>query len=187
MVVVVLASGPSLTAEDIERTKGLVTIAVNQTIFSAPHADYCYAYDDKWWVEYGDEVKKLQCNRITCSIKAHTLGAVRIPKTSAKEFDGTSVMGTSSGHHGICYAIMLGAKKIILLGFDCQHTDGKRHHHADYPKGFGNADRPERWIKEHEILAESAKKLGVKIINSTRQTALTCYEQMPLDEALNDC
>lgn len=187
MVVVVLASGPSLIQEDIEATKGLPTIAVNSTIFTAPHSGYCYAYDDKWWVTYGDEVKKLGCEMLSCSIKSHIFGITKVPKTSAKEFDGQSAIGTSSGQHAICCAIMMGAKKVILLGFDCQHTDGKRHHHEDHPKGFGNADRPERWIKEHQALASGAEKLGVRIINCTRQTALKCYEQKPLSEALNDC
>lgn len=187
MVVVILASGPSLTKEDIEATKSYLTIAVNSTIFSAPHADYCCAYDDKWWEAYGDEVKKLPCQRISCSIRARQLGAKMIPKVHSKELKTDSAIGSSSGHHAICYAIMLGATKIILLGFDCQHTNGKRHHHEDYPKGFGNADKPERWIVEHERLAEGAKKLDVRIINCTRQTALECYEQLPLEEALNDC
>lgn len=186
MVVVVLASGPSLTAEDIEQTEGMKTIAVNQTIFTAPHAEYCYAYDDKWWIEYGEEVKKLKCNRVTCSIKAHTLGAERLPKASGK-FDGSFAVGSSSGAHAICLAVMLGATKVILLGFDCQHTEGKRHHHEDYPDGFGNADRPERWIKEHEKIAQGAKNLGVRIINCTRHTALECYEKQALSEALNGC
>lgn len=187
MVVVVLASGPSLTAEDIEATRGITTIAINSTIFSAPHADYCCAYDDKWWVKYGDEVKEIGCKMISCSIKAHTFGVKRIPKTNSKELTRDTAICSSSGHHGICYAIMLGATKVILLGFDCQHTDGKRHHHPDHPEGFGNADKPERWIVEHERIAEGAKKLGVRIINCTRQTALECYERMPLSEALNDC
>lgn len=186
MVVVVLASGPSLTQEDIDQTKGFTTIAVNQTIFAAPHADYCYAYDDKWWEEYGQRAKDTGCECVSCSIKSHIFGVERVPKSS-KKFDGTFAIGSSSGAHAICFAMMLGATKIILLGFDCQHTDGKRHHHEDYPKGFGNADRPERWVKEHEPIAEGAEMLGVRIINCTRQTALKCYEQMPLSEALNDC
>lgn len=185
MVVIVLASGPSLTAEDIETAKGHTTIAVNSTIFTAPHADYCCAYDDKWWEEYGDRVKRLPCKPISCSIKSHIFGVDRIPKVSKNKFTGNSAIGSSSGHHAICYAIMLGADTVILLGFDCQHTNGKRHHHEDYPKGFGNADRPERWIKEHETLSAGAEMLGVRITNCTRQTALKCYEQMPLSEALN--
>lgn len=186
MVVVVIASGPSLTQSDIDKTKALKTIAVNRTIFAAPHALYCYAYDDKWWEHYGDDVKKIGCKMASCSIKSHIFGVERVPKSSGK-FDGTFAIGSSSGAHAICFAIMMGAKKIILLGFDCQHTGGKRHHHEDYPKGFGNADRPERWIKEHEPISEGAKMLGVRIINCTRQSALECYEKMPLAEALHDC
>jgi hypothetical protein len=89
----------------------------------------------------------------------------------------------NSGASCISLAAAGGAKKVILLGFDCQKTDNKTHWHGDHPPTLGNAGQISRW---HDNFALQAKALHgkVEVINCSRQTALKCYPRAELEEIL---
>lgn len=84
----------------------------------------------------------------------------------------------------ISLAAHRGASTIILLGYDCQYTDGKRHWHGDHPRGMGNAGSIVKWMRGFEELATALEKAGVRVLNATRETALTCWPRTSLYEAL---
>jgi hypothetical protein len=88
----------------------------------------------------------------------------------------------NSGAACINFAAKMGAKRIIMLGYDCQHTGGKSHWHGDHPRGLGNAKLVDKWgVKFGEL----AKRLdGVEVINASRATTLTCFKRMSLEDAL---
>lgn len=90
----------------------------------------------------------------------------------------------NSGAGAISLAARGGAKRIILLGYDCQHTGGKRHWHEDHPDRMGNADHKalKLWGANFSKLAQDYS--DVEIINCSRQTALQCFEQKKLEEVL---
>lgn len=77
-----------------------------------------------------------------------------------------------------------GAETIVMLGYDCQHTDGKAHWHGNHPKGLGNAGSVNKWTQSFAELATDLKKKGVTAINASRATALDCFERMDLETAL---
>ena len=93
--------------------------------------------------------------------------------------------GGNSGAGAISLAAHWGAKRIILLGYDCKFAaDGKRHWHGDHPKGLGNCNSLPRFAAQ--FLEISKHVAGVQIVNATRDTALTIWPRVPLEEALND-
>jgi hypothetical protein len=75
---------------------------------------------------------------------------------------------------------------VIPTGFDMQHTDGKRHDHADHPAPLHNfsAGMPGLCLEKFRVLAPQIKAAGCRVINATRQTALDCFERMELCDAL---
>lgn len=88
----------------------------------------------------------------------------------------------NSGASCISLAADGGAKRIILLGFDVQKTDGKAHWHGDHPPSLGNAGQIARW---HEKFAELSRDLKhLEIINCSRQTALKCFPRANLEDVL---
>ena len=89
----------------------------------------------------------------------------------------------NSGAGAIALAIAGGAKRIIMIGYDCKKTDGKAHWHADYPKAMGNAGMIDKWQSRFQQLKDDNPE--VEIINATRDTALTCFDKMTLEEALS--
>jgi hypothetical protein len=65
-----------------------------------------------------------------------------------------------------------------------QFRGGRKHWHPDHPDGWEN---PRQGNLKH--WREHLRRLGLKfpdveIINATRETALSCFPQMPLKEAL---
>ncbi|MGM0927535.1 MAG: hypothetical protein ACQEXC_14105 [Pseudomonadota bacterium] len=93
--------------------------------------------------------------------------------------------GGNSGAGAMLLARHRGARRIILLGYDCQYAeDGKRHWHGDHAKGLGNcASLP----KFYGQFREARDQLyDVEVINASRATALDLWPCMPLEEALGE-
>lgn len=91
--------------------------------------------------------------------------------------------GGNSGFQAVGLALMFGAARVILLGYDMQFTGGKRHWHRDHPETMGNpVERKfQEWRGHFEHLARQAR---VPIINASRETALRCFPRMDLDACL---
>lgn len=92
--------------------------------------------------------------------------------------------GRNSGHAAIGLAASWGASRIILLGFDMQRTAGAVHWHGDHSGGLDNPPSMTRWVEELIALGADLRRVGVRVINASRQTAIKCFVRMGLDEAL---
>lgn len=75
-----------------------------------------------------------------------------------------------------------GASRVVLLGYDCQHTGGRAHWHGDHPRKLGNAGSVDKWKFHFRKLAKEL--LGIEIVNATRQTALEAFPRVSLEDAL---
>ena len=188
MIWFVLCSGPSLTPEDIElvRLERLAdrarVVAVNSTVFSVPFADVCFGWDHTWWKTYGERVK---CRKVSTSVNCATYG-VEIVKGGPGAFNENWVCGNNSGHRAITYAYTQAAKpvELVLMGFDCQHVDGRAHHHADHPAPMGNAENPHKWARAAVNLADGLRDAGAVVTNCSPLTALDCFPVMTLEKYL---
>ena len=80
------------------------------------------------------------------------------------------------------FHVHFGARRIYLLGYDCQHTGGQRHWHGDHPKGMGNAGTVAKWPRQFRELVRFVP--GAQIINCSRETALTVFPRAPLESVL---
>jgi hypothetical protein len=181
--VVVMASGPSLTQDDVNAVEAWRNeqddrrvIVTNTTYQIAPWADVVAFYDRKWWGKYKEAIKALpgllftSCNLNhpeVCEIKQHPL-----------------LVYGNSGAMAVALAIYSKAKRVILLGVDCKTSNGKRHWHGDHPQGLGNAKSVGKWGPHFSRASGYAKAHGVEVINCSRDTALTCFERRPLESAL---
>lgn len=88
----------------------------------------------------------------------------------------------NSGAAAIALAVYSGAKDILLLGYDCQKTNGLAHWHGDHPPMLGNAKKIDKW---HDKFYELKKDFdNINIINCTRDTALDMFKRMELENAI---
>lgn len=179
--VVCLASGPSLTAEDCEKVRqaGHPAIVANTTFRLAPWADVLFAMDMRWWLEYHREVAEV--------FKGRKLSEAH----GAKKFGAESTYGVgwwrgfgNSGSCALAFAIEGKPDKVLMLGYDCQSTGGKTHWHGDHGPKLSNARSMPRWPKAFKNVAAHAKARGVRVVNVSRETSLTCFERGQLESEL---
>lgn len=169
-----LGSGPSLNQADVDAVLAarIYTIACNLSYRLALTANILYAMDSAFWRNYHAEIVASGFSgRMICPVIA------RKPGVELKRFQH----GRHSGYGAIMLARLMGFNRVYLLGYDCQYSNAKKHFHGSHKKGMGNAERVSQWVKEYERIPQND---GFKIINCTRQTAITSLTKQDLESAL---
>lgn len=188
-VCVVAATGPSLTPDVAKLCKNVPVIAVNDAWRLFPFADVLYAGDGDWWdVQWGcpyfDGEKwsshSLPNNDKTQQAKRYGLNLVRGDVGDGFSTDPARIhYGLNSGFQAVNLAILFGAKRILLVGFDMRGS----HFFGDHPAPLHNVDDRKftRFLREFE---RASPPQGVGIINCTPDSALRCYPMADLEQAL---
>lgn len=197
--VVILASGPSLTVEQVRAVgawrataPGARVIAINTTFLLAPWADVLYACDARWWDHHIREVRDSGCSSEFWSIEAAAdKHGVRIIESKREaglcREPGVIHEGMNSGYQAVSFAWQCGAARMVLLGFDMQDVGGRAHWHGDHPHRGGRRANPYAlWLKKFITLAADLKVEGCEVVNCTPGSALGAFPRMPLAEALED-
>jgi hypothetical protein len=94
-------------------------------------------------------------------------------------------MGGNSGFQALQLALFWGADRVILLGYDMQHTAGRTHWHGDHKKGLHNpvSAYMSKWAK---CFAEIPAPIRAKVFNATRVSALKCFKRVDLETCLSE-
>lgn len=194
--VVCIATGPSLTPEQIVqvRAAGVPTIVVNDAYQMAPFADLAYFADLKWWNWHKAKPEWKAFAGERCSIfvggnvataapsdpQVHLLRSASEPGLSTKP--GEICTGSNSGYQAINIATLAGAKRIVLVGYDCQARDGRHHYFGDHPdKSFAPYEAIRARFGD---LVVPTSKLGVEILNATPGSRIGCFPMVTLAESL---
>lgn len=166
MTWVCLATGPSMSQAVADSVRGKCkVIAVSDAYKLAPWADVMVSSDLKWWKHHQPY------------FSGPKYATVEVPHSDIKRFDWTET-ATNSGLLAIKVAAHLGAKRILLLGYDM----GGSHFFGPHPAPLKNT-KPERF-EVFKKQFEGFKPRGVEIINCTPGSALKCYPMARLDEVL---
>jgi hypothetical protein len=201
--VLVIASGPSLTAQVSRQCRlarwldGWKVLAVNDAYKAVPWADALYAADKAWWqVHRGAD--DFEGERFT----SHCPGSLEFcdDKTElVKQFSGLTLINARSGkdfsnnpeyiHYGeqahsgfqaVNLALLKGAARVVLVGFDYRFIEGKSHFFGDHSNGLAQFEE-----SKFRLLADAFKTApSDRVVNTTPGSRLTAYPQVTLDEAL---
>lgn len=168
--VVLLAPGPSLTADLVERVRGHSVGVVNNAFQLAPWATFLVAADSKWWRKH--PAAQSFAGHKFCS--GWVPGVERV--TASDGVDKT----TNSGLLAMEVARRHGATRLVLLGYDMHGT----HFFGPYSNGLSNTkpDKFELHQKQFEKWARRHPK--VKVLNCTEGSALRAFPLCDLDRAL---
>ena len=196
--VIVAASGPSLTKDvawacRTARWFGPYRIvAVSDAYRLLPLADILYSCDSFWWDKH-DGVKEFKGEKWSsqgddkshnddkrdCADK-HGLRLVRGRAGAGFSTDQSYInYGSNSGFQAVNLALLKGATKIVLVGFDMRVVNNKTHFFGSHPPGLRDNTQFQGFIKAFE-----QTKPTVPIINATPGSALKCFPMMELSEAL---
>ena len=161
-----------------------------------PWADKLYGCDERWWrvhegtdfagekwTTHGDannndkrEIARLYNVNLVQGLSANDKGFSTDPSVIH--------YGDNSGYQAINMAILLGSPYIVLVGFNMSRPGGKAHFFGGHPAGLTDQERYERWVPQFELAAKELT--DVVIINATPDSALTCFPQMDLEDALEN-
>jgi hypothetical protein len=173
---VCIASGSSLTIEDCEKVRiwreerdSRRVFVVNTTYQIASWADYLYANDKAWW--------NLHKEQVATEFKGECLAPMQLEGTTM-----VTKIVNNSGAATLFTASLMGAERIIMLGYDCKKTNGMAHWHGDHPKPLGNAVSMDKWAA---LFLKVSAHIKCQVINASRETALDMFERANLEDALN--
>lgn len=200
LTAVVVATGPSLTPEAATavlraraaRPSDLRVLAVNDAYRVIPAADLLYACDAKWWRAH--EGAPLFRGERWTQDKRGGLEAAREFGLHCVASQGGSLpstdpavitQGMNSGFQAIEIAALMGARRIILVGFDMGlGPSGVRHFFGDHPGELNQSSPYHLFLKAFNEAAPHWRDRGLEIINASARTALTCFPRSGLEEAL---
>lgn len=188
-MLVVAATGPSLTAADLEsvRAAGLPLLVINDAWQLAPWARAMYACDGRWWDAWAaDTAKGFHGERWTQDRKAAQRYGLRHIESKARIGLGSDCIhqGRNSGYQAINLGYLWGFRTIVLLGYDMSQSGGKTHFFGSHERG-NLIDAPggyEQYLDAFEHLRP--QDYGLTVINCSRRTALESFPREPLEDVL---
>ena len=185
--VVCIASGPSLTKVDCDFVRGKAkTIAINNSYQLAPWADVLYACDARWW-KWHRGAKDFSGMKYALERRAGAMypqvKVLRIGRPEGLSLDPMYLnTGKNSGYQAINLAVLMGATRILLLGYDMQKgPKGQMHWHPEHPM-----KTPHLYVefrRRFQTLVDPLNAAGVAVINCSRETALESFPRMSLESA----
>jgi hypothetical protein len=187
----VICGGESVRAQKdlIRQLKGRV-IAVKHGVFLRPDADVLFFAGERPQEIAPVCLKAYQGDTVVVRGKGHPVfpeSAKRIGRTpephTALSDDPTTVAGYDAGTSAINLAYLFGATEIVVLGMDMQGGrwfTGEITHYLPQP--------PERDFQTHmgplPELAKDAERKGIRIVNCSPTSRVTCFERQPLEAFL---
>lgn len=195
---IILAGGPSLTSEQIDHVRHsgerFFIIAVNRSFEICNFIDVIYAADFDFLTEFRDQFPSGVPVYSTWNSESGDPGWQPFEDvTYLRGIDppffsfhpDRLTLGSNSGFQAINLAMHFGIKEILLLGYDFREINGQKHWFGDYKQPRLNRSGDWHfWKRRMHQAAPSAEGRGVKIINCSPQSALTCFEKMDITDAI---
>lgn len=191
--------GGTITPAEVEAIRGAGrVIAVNDAYRLAPWADALYAADRTWWhhhrgvPDFTGEKYGMRSKVATERDRPFPDG-VRVLHHAARaglsDDPSTLYIGGSgesnSGHQAIGLAVLKGARRIILLGYDLQLlANGRAHWFGDHPVAIRQRSNYLAYRKPFATLVEPLQARGITLLNASSHTALTCFPRVTLADVL---
>lgn len=187
-----LGGGPSLDPCEVALLRGRPTIAINAAAALAPGA-VLFFRDLDWFLRHRPTVEGWAGLAITTNRCATAYPKLtRVVTTHGSDFPapgsqqgGYPVIryGRSSGHLAVSLAIAMGARRVVLLGYDCRFVGGRSHFHDDYGAPIELVYRTD-FLPAWRGWGAAAERAGVEVLNATAGSAIAEFPFRPLQELL---
>lgn len=185
----IIGGGPSINDMDLNPLRDKRTIGVNVAFRYFPWVDIIYFGDCSLYAEIKDDLRKY------CGLKLSSCGRVpekgwpgvkRLlrgkPAGIDSSFRNKISWNGNSGASAINIAYWLGAKRIVLVGFDMSRTKEAKNFHQDYPRESPTFAPFKRYLKKFPTIAADAKALGVEILNASPVSTIEEFPKVNLED-----
>ncbi len=189
--VAIVASGPSTKKVSYALLEGRIkTIAVKENIDICPWAEVLYGCDRAYWrnCQGKPDYKGL---KISYSPPTTDIHAIKIDEPNDQILTaepGKIGSGGNSGFQALNIAVQFGATRILLVGFDMSSQHDV--HWFGRSNGDGRTNPGEynfkRWRIAFNRAAVQLQALGVKVLNASPCTSLTCFPVVTVEAALKE-
>ena len=187
----IIGGGPSLSKIDWNQLAGKNTIAINKAFISYPNADVLYWTDSRFYSWYKNRIDQYKGIKYAIRFNATQNGEVQLLNRGIRfgleTRADTLAHGNNSGYAAINLAYHLGAKKIVLLGYDMGNVGGKSHYHEGYSATRTTSDEiyQKQFIPGFTFIANELKKKNIEVWNGCPTSKLTVFPRISLERALN--
>lgn len=188
-IVFILGGGPSLNGTNFDLIKDGHIIAVNNAYQLGDWVDVVWFGDARWYDWHREQLKSF--DGLICHCANSVRSPVRLKRLQRGKSTGIErrphsvAWNRSSGASAINLAYHLGAKTVVLLGFDMKRkiVNGKpkNNWHEDHKTVTGNNPYP-RFLSVFPMIKKDAEALGLEIINCTPNSELKIFPMMSLEE-----
>jgi len=197
---VLVSGGPSLSIGQIHTAKiawvegRTKVIGVNDAYRIAPWINGLYAADIRWWDHHIEEVRKthipLLWSQHDKACKQYGLwftpGHSQNPHGPGLSLDPNYIrFGHNSGFQAFNIAVLLGCKRIILLGYDYTMGEaGERHWFGNHPSPMNKAPDYDSWAKCYNSTVDILDDIGCEVINCSPRSIIDCFPKSTIGKVL---
>jgi len=185
----IVGGGPSLKDFDFELLKNKIVIAVNKAFLYLPFAQVLYWSDSSFYDTFKKEIHLFKGIKATKNPSPKNDDIINLVETGREglELEPNGIRtGGNSGYAAINVAYHLGAKKIVLMGFDGKNgPGGNTHWHDGYgKKGASDEVMQRNWLPHYSSLVNALEDRRVKIYNTFKFSEIKEIEKISYTEAL---
>lgn len=188
--VVLIANGPSLTKPQVESARQAWingrarVIGCNNAYQIAPWVDALYACDRQWWEQHIEAVRDVHLALLFSQDEkvCDMYGLWYVPSRAESGISvdsGCIHLGGEGAHSGfqqLNLAVHLGAKRILLLGYDCHaKTPARKHWFGNHAGLLDTTPHYDQWAEAYRQASPQLEQLGVEVINCTPDSAIDCF------------
>ena len=192
-VAYIVAGGYSLLKENLELIHDENVIGVNSSFTLGDWVDACWFGDPRFYDWNQKELDEFKGLKACCCapIKDRGLGIHVLRRGKPDGLDPRPDFvswNKSSGGSAISFAVHLGVRKIVLLGFDMKPSEEGEDNWHNYHKIKGNVKNPyPRFLRAFPHIRRDAKEMGIEIINCTMNSEIPegVFPKIPLEEVVN--
>jgi len=196
--VFIVGGGPSLKGFDFTKLNGKLTIAINSAMyFLQPTA--VFWCDGRWAAQNDDKLSAMDCYKIGVittnapptdnTRNRYTLGrSFPIYRTGIEGYDPNvyRVRGNNSGSMAINMACNMGAKRIILLGFDVSVVGNESHFHQNLQDRIGDQVYTNDFLPNFKSLYREMQqhRVNTEVLNASMVSRLDMFTKIKIEDYL---
>lgn len=203
--VFIVATGPSLTVDDLEKLKNEITFSMNSICLAFDASDWRPTYyaiqDGGVYKKFEKQIENLECEGkfVSDGVSKHIpddyyvyplnlLNHGFFHRRYNTKFSDDAFKVVYDGYNIafsiVQLAVYMGFKEIYLLGADCDYSSKTTQHFKEYGIVKSSLTFGEKFIFSYREAKKYADKNNIKIYNATRGGKLEVFERVNLDDVL---